>query len=247
MSSRYVAAVLPPGLLLSGCSSPQPPVLPQSRLFIVAVDKSASRLPGTEMDEQRFLKQLASQLSFGDEFVLMQIQADGLHDQPQKWITTVPKVNGSGYPTVEETEHLSAVRATAGNAIDEFFHTKAQEPIEHTDIMTSLHLASQRAREADGRPVTLLLLSDMEQSDGAIEMGRAARMPAPDWVAKQQSQGLVPSFKNACVVAIGADSTNAAGVQVKRFWQSYFHAAGTELQDQNYLVLSPQPKRDLCS
>ena len=246
MRSRVPALGSMAILLITGCQSTPitPPAAP--RQFIVAIDRSASRSQGLVNDEQRFLKQLASQVDFGDQFVLMRVQADGLRDQPQTYTVQIPAQSNSSYPTLRDKQRLIAAKATASSAIDEYLTSNAQGPIKHTDILTSLHLASQKIQTSNGLPVTLLLLSDMMQSDGAIEMEHAARMPAPGWLPKQESLGLIPSFRGACVVVIGADTTNAAGVQIKRFWQGYFRSAGTALLDRNYQVLAPQAKRDLC-
>jgi hypothetical protein len=133
-----------------------------------------------------------------------------------------------------------------GPAVDSLFKVPSDSKIQHTDILTTLHLASESMRDANGRSTTILLLSDMLQSSYGIEMERPARMPAPKWVSQQKQIGLIPNFAGACVVVVGADSTTGLGVKVRRFWQEYFAAAGGTLREEEYRATPPQARRHLC-
>jgi hypothetical protein len=86
----------------------------------------------------------------------------------------------------------------------------------------------------------------MLQSAQGIEMEKLARMPRLDWIAKQKTLGLIPRLNGTCIVVVGADPTNAAGVRVKDFWRQYFIAAGSTLEDTRYRALPPPANHTFC-
>jgi hypothetical protein len=249
MKRRYVLfAVLCAVLALSGCRSKTVSAnanLPEPRQFIVAIDLSASRSLDMEKDAQSFLHDLVGQLQFGDELVLLQVQQSGLADHPRRWRGDLPTPSDPLYISGRDNNHLRAARAGLALAVDSFFKTPT-DTIEHTDILTTLHIASEAMQDARGRSTTLLLLSDMLQSSNGIEMYKLSKMPPPTWTSQQKSLGLVPPLLGACVVVVGADATNATGMRIKKFWQDYFIVAGASLKDQEYRATPPRAARTMC-
>jgi hypothetical protein len=219
---------------------------PKPQQFIVVVDLSASRLAAMETDSREFLHDLVGQLTFGDEMVLLQMQQSGLQDHPRRWSGQMPVPSSADYVSARDTSHLKAARTGMTAAVDSFFNPNTESSIQHTDILTTLHLASESMHDSQGRPSTVLLLSDMLQSAQGIEMDKLARMPRPGWINQQRQMGLIPSFTGACVVVVGADATNVSGMQIRRFWQDYFAAAGSPLKEQEYRATPPSVTRNLC-
>lgn len=244
---RLSALVL--AFALCGCESKQVSAnvaSPEPQQFIVVIDLSASRSVAMEADSREFLHDLVGQLTFGDEVVLLQMQQSGLQDHPKRWTAQMPVPSESDYISARDKSHLKAAQIGMIAAVDTFFNPTAGSSIQQTDILTTLHLASESMHDAHGRRSTILLLSDMLQSAQGIEMDKSKRMPRPDWIAQQKTIGLIPSFTGACVVVIGADPTNASGLQVRHFWQDYFAAAGSSLREEEYRATPPSVQRNLC-
>jgi hypothetical protein len=218
----------------------------RAQQFIVLVDLSASRSPAMKADAQTFLHDLVTQLSFGDELVLMQMQEHGLVDHPRKWNGEMPVLTDPSYVSARDKSHLRAAQAGMMVAVDSFLKPESSATLQNTDILTTLQLAGEQVHDSEGRSPTILLLSDMLQSAQGIEMERLSRMPRPDWISKQKSLGLIPNFNGACVVVVGANATNAAGARVRDFWRQYFNAAGAPLADTHYRALPPPANHNLC-
>lgn len=236
--------------VLSGCTSqPVAASTPQAggREYVLIVDLSASQSSAMEQEEKNFLHSLAQQLKYGDQVVMLQTQQDGLKDRPKRWILSMPATQDPLLETKRDSSHLKSAQEGLENAVDYSFRMPSDATIQHTDILTTLHLAAESLQDGPpGRPATVILFSDMLQSANGIEMERLKKMPASGWIAQQKTAGLIPSLGGACVIVIGADSTNAAGVKVKRFWEDYFAATGASLNESNYRATPPQPSRDLC-
>jgi hypothetical protein len=55
---------------------------------------------------------------------------------------------------------------------------------------------------------------------------------------------VIPELAGACVAVVGVNLDNAHAKNLRRFWMSYFQAAGATLQEANYRsVLYPQDLR----
>lgn len=98
----------------------------RTQQLIVLVDLSASRSPAVEADARTFLHDLVSQLSFGDELVLMQVQQRGLIDHPRKWNGEMPVLTDPGYVSARDKSHLRAAQAGMVAAVDSFFNQRIQ-------------------------------------------------------------------------------------------------------------------------
>jgi hypothetical protein len=238
------------GLGFCGCNVSKVSAKPapsQAQQLIVLIDLSASRSQAMEADARSFLHDQVEKLSFGDELVLMQMQQSGLTDNPRKWKGEMPVPVDPRYPSAREKNHRKAAQEGMLTAVDSFFKPETATTAQHTDILTTLQLAGERVHDAEERASTILVLSDMLQSAQGIEMEKLKRMPRPEWLAKQKSLGLIPNLSGVCVVVIGADITNAAGVRVRDFWRQYFNAAGALLADTHYRVMPPPASRNFCS
>ena len=119
--------------------------------------------------------------------------------------------------------------------------------IPRTDIVSTLHTASEYAQDANGRKTTVVLLSDMLQSANGIEMERLRRMPPAGWIAQQRVAGALPDLGGVCVAAVGADGTTKEGAAVKQFWTKYLKAAGADFRESNYRLLTTQASGIGCA
>ncbi len=236
--------------VLSGCKS-QPVAastpLAGGREYVLIVDLSASRSSAMEQEEKNFLHSLAQQLKYGDQVVMLQTQQDGLKDRPKRWILSMPATQDPLLEIKRDASHFKSAQEGLENAVDYSFRMPSDATIQHTDILTTLHLAAESIQDGlPGRPATVILLSDMLQSANGIRDG-AVQEDACPWVDRAAKDRWPDTFLGgACVIVIGADSTNAAGVKVKRFWEDYFAATGASLNERDYRATPPRPSRNLC-
>lgn len=215
------------------------------RQYIIVIDLSASRTPEILAEDTQFVTKVIDGLNYGDAIRVMQMQQEGLNDRPRHWESAIPLPKDSSFTTRRDQDQLAGHIKSLKYVAPEFFRTKDLAKVMHTDIFTTLQVANEFADDRGGRRTVLILLSDMLQSAKGFEMERLARMPSPNWIKEQQKLGLLPSFHGACVAVIGADATTRAGVTVRNFWQQYFLATGTTL-DQRHYRITPPPVEDLC-
>jgi hypothetical protein len=149
----------------------------QPRQYIVLVDLSESRSPDVLREDQHFLNNVIRNLNFGDHFVLIQIQQLGLADRPKRWEVPMPTPKDPSYPTAHDRQRLQSAQKGLVFEMPSFFQSRASAKVLHTDIFTTLAVASEIARDGRGKPTTLVLLPDMLQSAKGVEMEHLSRMP----------------------------------------------------------------------
>lgn len=211
----------------------------QPRQLIVAVDLSGSQTPRMLADEKAFLVQLVDGLSWGDQLVLLEMHQARAHEDARRWADTFPRPADPTFVSSRDRDRLAGARAGARSVADALFDPATAGKAMHTDIISTLHVAAEYARDAGGRRPTLVLLSDMLQSANGIEMEGLRRMPDERWIERQKAMGLLPRLDGVCVAVIGADPTTPAGVRVRDFWLRYFAAAGARLDVGGYRVMAP--------
>lgn len=244
--------------LVVGCG-PEPADAPQGgavpggngrivrpKQVIVLLDLSASQTPGMLEEARRFLDALVAQLSFGDRIVLLEVHQTGVRDAVRRWADTLPRLIDPGYVSTRDRARLEGTREAVRSVARAFFDSTSAGKAKHTDLLATLHIASEYARDAGDRETIVVLLSDMLQSAGGIEMERLRRMPGPGWVERQKTAGLLPELRNACIFVVGADATTREGAAVREFWLEYFGAAGARLGRENYRLLAPGAGELVC-
>jgi hypothetical protein len=208
------------------------------RQTIVAVDLSGSQTPATLHESRAFVEQTIADLSYGDRMVLMEMGREGVAVELKRIPGVVPDLRDTTFISSVDRAALTGKQKALRSLVPQVFDTSLIGKIPHTDIFATLYVAEQYVRGAEGRPTTIILLSDMLQSAGDIEMDGARRMPPANWIEAQQAARTIPDLRGVCIVVVGADASTAAGVAVKQFWSDYFRAAGATFQDRNYVLLS---------
>jgi hypothetical protein len=214
--------------------------------YIIVIDLSASRNDLMLAESRKFLSLLVQNLTFGDQVAILGMQQVGLVDHPLRWQTSMPEVRDPSFPTFREKASLQAAKKGVDAAVDTFFKDKNAARAMHTDIFTTLLLASEFARDSKGRPTKLILLSDMLQSAKGVEMQGLRRMPNPGWIEREKRIGLIPVLPGTCVLAVGADPTTREGITIRGFWEAYFAAAGASLKSRDYRATPPTDISDVC-
>jgi hypothetical protein len=228
-----------------GCRPPEePPPARTATQYVVAVDLSTSLTPTERASHTSLLHALVATLDFGDQLVLVKAHAAGVkNDTATPTIVTMPTPRGRN-PLQRDKHALSLQRQTADLAVTSLFN---QPTTNGSDLLATMHTASERARQNEGKRPVLLVLSDMLQCAGGVCMEQPGGMPESGWTVAQKQQGLVPSLDSVCVAVVGADASTAHGVKVREFWQSYFQAAGARFAPERYVHSASTPAVLRCS
>ncbi|MDB4879065.1 MAG: hypothetical protein JWL60_511 [Gemmatimonadetes bacterium] len=128
-----------------------------------------------------------------------------------------------------------------------FFDPAASRKVMSTDLFHTLHRAADYAKAANGRRTTLVLLSDMLQSTGQVNMERSGGIPGDAWITGLESEGRLPDLRNVCVLVVGADATTRSGARARQFWSHYFEAAGATYRPGNYRNMVSDPGEIGCA
>jgi hypothetical protein len=213
--------------ILSACHGEegQASLPPQTgRQLIVAVDLSGSQSDGRRAEAKRASGMIVDSMQFRDRLVILRVnQLSALEDNAVRWDETFPAPR-SQPPGSLDREELEGARNAAHSVVDNVFSHESAGHLPTTDLIATLHAAGEYVRDANGRPTTIVLLSDMLQSAHGIEMSQT--VPGVEWIEEQDRQGLLPELSGACVIVIGADDTHSNGVAVRNFWHAYVEAAG---------------------
>jgi hypothetical protein len=243
----FVLVFLIAALTGCGCKRDCPRAARGPRQTIVAVDLSGSQTAETLRDSRAFVEKTIDSLSFGDHYVLMEMNREGVRDDSLKrFESSVPDLVDSTFITAASQNALKGRQASFRNLVPIVFDTTRVGRIPHTDILATLFTASQYLHGADHRPTTIILLSDMLQSANGIEMEGLKSMPPPGWIDQQQKLGTIPDLTGVCIVVVGADASTAAGVTIRDFWTEYFKAAGATFDPRNYVLFATSPADLTC-
>lgn len=219
-----------------GCSEREaaaaPPVV--ARRYIVGVDVSSSQTPTRREEARALVNDLVGRLSFGDELAIVETYRAG-SDSAGQWVTRAPPARRPNAPNANDRKQLARFRERTRNLADGFFTPDPAHPVNTTDLLGMLQRVSDYARE--GRPTTLLIVSDMLNSTPELNMERGRGVPEARWIATRKAQNRLPGLGGVCVFVSGADVASERGVRVREFWGQYFEAAGASLAAANYRTL----------
>ena len=243
VASFGAAAVLSTALACRDAEADPPPAGAQ---YIVGIDISGSRTP-TQLDEASdLLAGLIGRLSNGDRLVLVETYQTGA-DAARQFDDSIPAPRRAGRLTAGERKKAERFRSSAALVARTYFDTTRSKQIRTTDLLTTLGRAADYAKAGQGRPTTVLLLSDMLNATPELNMERAGGIPDRAWIARRQAEGRLPDLRGVCVFAVGADVRSKRGAEARAFWRAYFAAAGARFADGNYRNMVSDPAEVRCS
>ena len=233
-----------PSSASSGVDSSRPTSVPttESRQYTVLVDVSQSRTSGMIAEGEHYMDALIDRMNYGDRLVILQMYEAGVNEARTDLDVSLTKPTDS--LALDENEELKSTRNDLKEPVHLFFQRAHTRPVLHTDILTTLSIASEKVSE--GKRNVLVILSDMLQSSREFEFEHLKRMPPPGWIARRTQQGLTRPLYGACVVAVGADPSTHEGIVVRQFWQQYFKASNATLSARNYRTTPPSGDASLC-
>jgi hypothetical protein len=212
-----------------------------SRLYVVLLDASASRPKSMILQGQQFVHVLVDQMTYGDRLVVLEMYEEGVKDQKNVLDMVISK--SEDVTSLDEKERLESSRKGVKDAIDLFVQESLKKPILHTDILTTLSIASEKLSPETHN--CLVVLSDMLQSSSEFEFEHLRRMPSSLWINETNKQGLIRPLYGSSVVVVGADPSTREGVIVREFWRQYFAASNASLGLQNYRT-TPPSEASMC-
>ena len=210
--------------------------------YTVLLDVSASRPPAMIAEGERFMDTIIDHMNYGDRVLVLQMYEEGVNEA--KGDLDLSLIKPSESLTLDEKEELKTARNVLKEPVHLFFQRSQGRAVVHTDILTTLSIASENI--ADGERNELIVLSDMLQSSKEFEFEHLKRMPPPGWITKRKQQGLVRPLYGACVIAVGADPSTREGVTIMEFWQKYFEASNATLSTKNYRTTPPSDDSSRC-
>jgi hypothetical protein len=214
----------------------------QSRQYTVLLDVSASRPQAMIAEGERYMDALIDQMNYGDRLVVLPMYEAVVNEAKNDLDISLTKPSSS--LTLDDAEELKTARNDLKEPVHIFFTRARASSVMHTDILTTLSIASEKI--SDAKRNQLLILSDMLQSSKEFEFEHLKRMPPPGWLERQKQDGLVRPLYEACVVAIGGDPSTHEGIVVRDFWQKYFDASNANLSARNYRTTPPAGNLSLC-
>jgi hypothetical protein len=215
-----------------------------ARQVIVAVDLSGSRTLAALKSTRDLLETIVDGLGGGDEIVLLRIpETDGQHDV-SSWVKRFSTVVDPLHLTKHEERQLLATKQDVAADVNALINAP---PLKGggTDIVAALFAAGDKAKEAEGRRTTLVLLSDMIQEGRSLNFQRV--VPGKAWIEEQHKSGLIPALAGVCVTAVGPDTSTRVAVSTRQFWASYFEAAGASFSPDRYRRTMYEFQSVLCS
>lgn len=206
-----------------------------SRQYTVLLDVSTSRPRSMILQGQQFVDLIVEQMNYGDRLVLLPMYEAEVQDQEASLDMVVH--TSEDMTSLETKERLDGARNGLRDAVDLFFKTELSKKVVHTDVLTTLSIASEKI--STERHNCLILLSDMLQSSRDFEFEHLRRLPPTNWIDKRKEEGLVRPLFGSVVVVIGADPSTHDGVLVREFWRRYFEVSNASLSEANYRTTPP--------
>lgn len=203
------------------------------RHIIIGIDRSGSRTAQQFADMRVFIESLAEGLDFGERLTVTEIPQTPF-ESVKEFMDSIPSLRRP--PTISQREQRfrEALRSSLKSAGAHFTDSTGARSIVSTDILTFLRRVADYSSRAPKHRTIIVLLSDMIHDTPTLRLTRVGSVPDDDWIAQQAAEGLIPSLRDVCIVAVGVDAGSPRAVRVKRFWTSYLKAAGAVLEENHY-------------
>src|SRR5688500_9598839 len=137
----------------SGSLAPAP-----ARLVVAVVDFSGSQTTHAVRESRAYLEKVVDGLGYGDRFVLLEMYRMGSRDSVGKFVQDMPRTRVAGRETSYDRREPEAAKTGVKNALPIFFDPRFVGSIATTDLLTTLHIASEYLRDAGEREKQLVLL-----------------------------------------------------------------------------------------
>ena len=206
---------------------------PSMRTHVVLIDRSGSRTEQQLSDMRGLLQKLAKDLTYGDEFFLVEVMQDQT-DMVREFRVAVPASRKPGRPTKREQILLENTQRRLQLRALQFADATGEENIKSTDLLRTLRRVGDYYRTERTTGSRLVILSDMIHSTSAMGFTRPGNVPSLSWLRVQLKDGQVADLTGVCVSVAGATSRPVLGTRIREFWKSYFQLAGANLLERNY-------------
>lgn len=214
-------------------------------LLIAAVDISGSRTPSELQESATLLDRAIDRIGNGDRIVVLEM-SQGAHEDGRHWDDSIAPLHQWPDTTPIDRRRAGDFRDDAHQTAATFFNPERARTIRTTDVLGTLFRAGEYARDAGGRRVTLLILSDMLNATPELNMEGQRGLPGEDWIAARVKRQIMPDLHNVCVTIAGADVRSSRGAAVRDFWNRYLTAAGAAFRLVNYRNMSSDPGEAAC-
>jgi hypothetical protein len=231
MTSRCIACCLL--VVAASCGSEANAVTASARgtQFIVGIDISGSRTPMDLRESRTLLETLvAEKMSYGDKIVFVEMYGA---TEPQQFRDSIRALHGAT-PTPREKRELEDFRARTLSILPMFFDSTRKKEVMATDVFGTLFRAADYSRAPGHDKTVLLLLSDMIQATGDVNMERPEGIPGTDWIESLASEQRLPDLTGTCVIVSGAETKSARGARLRKFWTDYFTRVGAKMRPDHY-------------
>ena len=239
------AALTLAAVAVAGCHDAQgrePPF--QGRSYIVGIDISGSRTKNDLDESRKLLDGLIDRLQAGDHLTLIEVYQGG-RQPARQWSDSI-RTPRNGELTGSDRRRADDFKSVAHMQASILFDSARAKEIQSTDVFGTLARAADYAQASRNRPTTLLLLSDMINETPAVNMMQRGDIPSDSWIRHLAAEKRIPQLRNVCVVVAGADVSSARGAAIRDFWDKYFEAAGTKVEQDNYRNMISDPSEVAC-
>jgi hypothetical protein len=233
-------------VVVTACGGEASAVTASSRgtQYIVGIDISGSRSPMDLRESKTLLERLVTErMTYGDKIVFVEMYGA---TEPQQFRDSIRAMHGAE-PTPREKRELEDFRARTVSILPMFFDSTRKEQVLSTDVFGTLFRAADYARAPGHDKTVLLLLSDMIQATGELNMEKVDGIPGPEWIESRATEERLPDLTGTCVIVSGAETKTARGARLRKFWTSYFDRVGARLRPDQYRGMIADASQLTCS
>ncbi len=211
--------------------------------YIVGIDISGSRSAMDLRESRGLLERLvAERMSYGDKIVFIEMYGAA---EPQQFRDSI-KVLRATVPSPREKRELDDFRARTLSILPMFFDSTRKKQVLSTDVFGTLFRAADYSRAPGHDKTVLVLLSDMIQATGELNMETETGIPGPEWIDQRAAAERLPDLTGTCVIVSGAETKSARGVRLRKFWTEYFARVGAKLRPDHYRGMIADASQITC-
>ena len=246
MGDKRWLACMAGGLLMTvtSCGSEASAVNASTRgtQFIVGIDISGSRSAIDLREAKALLGSLVDRMSYGDKIVFIEMYGAA---EPQQFRDSIKMLHAAA-PTPREKRELDDFRARTLSILPMFFDSARKAQVMNTDVFGTLFRAADYSRAPGHDKTVLLLLSDMIQATGELNMDQPDGIPGPEWIESRATEERLPDLTGTCVIVSGAETKSARGARLRKFWTQYFARVGAKLRPDHYRGMIADASQITC-